>query len=346
MDTEKPSIPTISYNSGSNECKWENNINMNLSSNDNVGIAYYQGDWNGDGTPDGNLSGNFVPGNGHYSHNNRFRAVDHAGNVSDWSSSVHIHMDTEAPKKTNWWWGEVNTNVARLYIQTSDNASGINRVQCPTSTASGGYNNWVWFNTVWDSSANAWRADITPATFGHYGQTYTTHLYIYDNAGNGGYVDATSINIGSIEPVNLASTLAWTNSNGTSSSYGYSSATAAGASMHARFGTSWSQSVSSYTNLSQFKNIKVNFRFRPGSSGDIGYFRMRVVDSSGTVLQTNQTNSTVVSNAYEYYSGSYTFTPSSNWTNCKIECYVYMTCGGGDGYEIYTWVDSITGNYN
>ena len=134
-------------------------------------------------------------GTGWASNNNRFRAVDNAGNASSWSSSINIYTDTEAPKKTSWWWGEVNTNVARLYIQASDNASGINRVQCPTSTASGGYNNWVWFNAVWDSGANAWRADITPATFGHYGQTYITRLYLYDNAGNGACIDQTNIGI-------------------------------------------------------------------------------------------------------------------------------------------------------
>ena len=112
------------------------------------------------------------------------------------SSSFGItNIDKTNPQHINWWWGEVTTSVARLYIQVSDNASGINRVQCPTSTASGGYNNWNWFNTVWDSQENAWRADITPSTFGHYGQTYQTHLYIYDNAGNGGYYNQTSVNI-------------------------------------------------------------------------------------------------------------------------------------------------------
>ena len=104
-------------------------------------------------------------------------------------------MDTENPVHNNWWWGEVTFQVTRLYIQVSDNASGINRIQCPTSTQSGGYNNWYWYNAVWDSGANAYRCDITPSTFGHYNQTYQTHLYIYDNAGNGGYYNQTSVAI-------------------------------------------------------------------------------------------------------------------------------------------------------
>ena len=61
--------------------------------------------------------------------------------------------------------------------------------------ATGGYNNWHWFNAVWDAGANAYRCDITPSTFNHYNQTYITHLYIYDHAGNGGYYNQTSIAI-------------------------------------------------------------------------------------------------------------------------------------------------------
>ena len=138
-------------------------------------------------------------GTGYNSCNNRFRAVDYAGNTSEWTSIYHIHMDTEVPVHTNWWWGEVNANVARLYIQATDSASGIARVTATTSTQSGEYGNWHNFEAVWDAEANAYRADINPATFGHYGQTYLTHLYIWDNAGNGGYMNATNVNIPSNE---------------------------------------------------------------------------------------------------------------------------------------------------
>ena len=105
------------------------------------------------------------------------------------------NIDKTAPTYTNWWWGEVNSSVVRLYIQATDNESGIARVTAPTSTQSGGYSNWVWFDAAWDAGANAYRADITPATFGHYGQTYLTHLYIWDNAGNGGYYNAANVNV-------------------------------------------------------------------------------------------------------------------------------------------------------
>ena len=196
IDKTAPTVPTITYNSGSNECKWENNINITLASTDTQsGIAYLQVDWDGDGISNQNVDANFIPWNGYSSCNNRYRAVDNVGNASEWTSVIHIHMDTENPTHTNWWWGEVNASVARLYIQATDNASGIARVTAPTSTQSGGYNNWVWFEAVWDAGANAYRADITPATFGHYGQTYLTHLYIWDNAGNGGYYNAANVNI-------------------------------------------------------------------------------------------------------------------------------------------------------
>lgn len=199
MDTEKPSVPTVTYNGGSNSCSWKNNYNLTLSSTDNVSVSYYEIDWNGDNVVDTTTGNNFIPWSGFSSYTTRFRAVDVAGNVSDWTENHHIHMDTENPTHNSWWWGEVTKDVVRLYIQVSDNASGINRVQCPTSTQNGNFTNWYWFNANWDSSANAYRCDITPSTFKHYGQQYQTHLYIYDNADNGGYYSASSVNVPGIE---------------------------------------------------------------------------------------------------------------------------------------------------
>ena len=191
---EYVSVPTVIYNGGSNTCTWKNNYNFTLSSTAETGISYYEIDWNSDGIADSTTGSNFIPWNGYSSCTTRFRAVSNSGNRSGWTGNHHIHMDTQAPAHTNWWWGEVTKDVARLYIQTSDNI-GINRVQCPTSTATGGYNNWHWFNAVWDAGANAYRCDITPSTFNHYNQTYITHLYIYDHAGNGGYYNQTSVGI-------------------------------------------------------------------------------------------------------------------------------------------------------
>ena len=94
MDTTGPSTPSITYNGGSNTCSWKNNYNLTLSSTDNIGISYYQIDVDGNGTADRNINSNWIPENGFHSHNVRFRAVDSAGNVSGWTSSQHIHMNT------------------------------------------------------------------------------------------------------------------------------------------------------------------------------------------------------------------------------------------------------------
>lgn len=125
----------------------------------------------------------WVPGNGHHSCQNVFRAVDNAGNVSTWTAEQHIHMDTEAPRVTNSWYGGVANGGVSLYIQVSDNI-GVARVQAPTSTGKGGYNNWHWYEAVWDAGANAWRADIKGSDYGHYDTDFYTHIYPYDHAGN------------------------------------------------------------------------------------------------------------------------------------------------------------------
>ena len=192
IDKTAPTVPTVTYNGGSNSCSWKNNYNLTLNSSDSLsGVRVYQVDWTGDSASNSDVTSNFIPWNGYSSCNNRFRTVDNAGNASEWTGVHHIHMDTEKPVHTNWWWGTVDANIAQLYIQATDNV-GISRVQCPTSTQSGGYGNWRWYDAVWDSSQNAYRCDIKPADFGHYAQTYKTHLYIYDHAGNGGYYDETS----------------------------------------------------------------------------------------------------------------------------------------------------------
>ena len=204
MDTQAPGGTGITYNSGSNECRWENNINITLSSSDNIGIAYYEIDWIGDGNSNGTTGSNFIPWNNYSSCNTRFRAVDHAGNRGAWSGSIHIHMDTESPQHTNWWFTQYDATLIRLYIQTTDNASGIARVTCSTSTATGGYNNWIWVDAVWDSGVNAYRVDMNPASWGHFNTTYVTHLYIWDNAGNGGMLNQTSCPIGNAVAYNYS----------------------------------------------------------------------------------------------------------------------------------------------
>ena len=118
IDKTAPTIPTVTYNSGSNSCSWKNNYNLTLNSSDSLsGIQKYQFDVDLNGTVDYETTNpNFVPWNGYTTCNDRFRAVDNAGNVSEWTETHHIHMDTEKPVHTNWWWGTVNKDIAQLYI--------------------------------------------------------------------------------------------------------------------------------------------------------------------------------------------------------------------------------------
>ena len=128
-DTVAPSVPTITYNGGSNTCTWKNNYNITLSSTDaNSGISGYQVDDNGDGVADRTTGANFIPPNGYHTHNARFRAVDGAGNVSGWTAEQHIHMDTQAPTTpTITYNGGSNTcswkNNYNLTLSSSDNVA-------------------------------------------------------------------------------------------------------------------------------------------------------------------------------------------------------------------------------
>lgn len=98
IDKTPPSVPTVTYNRGSNSCSWKNNYNLSIASTDSQsGVSYYEVDWTGDGNANGTVASNFIPGNGYSSCNNRFRAVDNVGNRSAWTGSHHIHMDTQAP---------------------------------------------------------------------------------------------------------------------------------------------------------------------------------------------------------------------------------------------------------
>ena len=188
IDKTAPVGTSVRHNSGNGGCSWQNNINITLSASDNVGIAHYEIDWNADGNADGTTAANFVPWNNFSSDNVRFRAVDHAGNRGAWSGSIHVHMDTQAPWITNWWWGTATTSNVSLYIQVADNAAGVRNATVKVSTSTGGYGNWRDYGWVWDAGANAYRTDINPATFGHWGCNYRAQLYMWDNAGNGGYI--------------------------------------------------------------------------------------------------------------------------------------------------------------
>ena len=182
-DTIAPSKVTINSN-GAVSGTWTNSdVRLDLSSTDaETGINRYQvsGDngatWNDCSNPD-------IVSTDYYG-TVIFRAIDNAGNAGEVSDSFIIMVDKTGPAITNYWYGEVNLDTVSLYVQVADNGSGINRVQCPTSTAVGGYTDWIWLPTVWDASANAYRADIRASDFNKYNTYYRTHIYAYDNLEN------------------------------------------------------------------------------------------------------------------------------------------------------------------
>ena len=100
-----------------------------------------------------------------------------------------MHMDTQAPWITNWWWGTATTSNVSLYIQVADNAAGVRNATVKVSTSTGGYNNWRDYGWTWDAGANAYRTDVNPNDFQHWGCNYRAQLYMWDNAGNGGYIN-------------------------------------------------------------------------------------------------------------------------------------------------------------
>ena len=183
IDKTGPTTPSVTYNSGANSCSWKNNYNMNLSSTDaGCGVDHYEVDWTGDGNSNGTVSANFIPWNGYSSCNNRFRAVDKLGNVSDWSSVHHIHMDTEAPSKTSinlngYTSGTWTASNVTISASATDNI-GVAYYQCShdISNESNAYN----IPNPWTISWDGW---------------WTFYIRAVDHAGNvGAWSDAFVIN--------------------------------------------------------------------------------------------------------------------------------------------------------
>ena len=126
IESSDPSIPSITYNGGSNTCSWKNNYNLTLSSSASSGIAYYEIDVDNNGTSDGTTGSNFIPSNGWSTCSARFRAVTNAGRRSGWTDAQHIHMDTTGPSTPSITYnGGSNTctwkNNYNLTLSSSDN---------------------------------------------------------------------------------------------------------------------------------------------------------------------------------------------------------------------------------
>ena len=166
IDATAPGKATVTFNSGVSENRWQNNIDITLSATDNVEVAHYEYDWNGDGVADGTTAAHLVPQTGWNSTNNRFRAVDGVGNKGAWSDSVYIHQDKTSPGATtvtfksgtneNKWQNNIN-----IILSATDSVGEIMRYEVDTNgdgvsdgTPAADFTP----SSGWNSSSNRFRA--------------------------------------------------------------------------------------------------------------------------------------------------------------------------------------------
>ena len=95
MDIKPPSKTSVNYIKGESTSKWQNDISVQLSAKDDIGIRYYE--VYKDGFFYGTTGESWIPPNNFSSDNVTFRAVDLAGNKGEFSEKQKIHRDTENP---------------------------------------------------------------------------------------------------------------------------------------------------------------------------------------------------------------------------------------------------------
>ena len=180
MDTSAPGNVTVTYLGGANSCSWKNNYKIQLSTTDNIAVAYYEIDTDGNGTADRTtIDGSFIPEHGYNSHNTRFRAVDSAGNKSAWTGEHHIHMDTVKPTKPTLT-ATPGKGQFTLSTYITDTLSGAGKViwYYKPSTAS------TYSTKISSASGETTKKNmsvtITNATEG----SYNAYAEVYDRAGN------------------------------------------------------------------------------------------------------------------------------------------------------------------
>ena len=166
-DTTPPTKPTINTNGYVSDTWTKDNVTLSFDSQDKeIGIWKYQ--W----TPDGNVIHD-VTNPYVWSENTRtgffVRAVDYAGNVSDWSNPIIISKDSLAPNDFNISIDNVTTDGFTIHASTTDaGPSGINRYDYIVN----GEIKYSGANTSF--TLNGLKA----------GTNYEVYVNCYDNAGN------------------------------------------------------------------------------------------------------------------------------------------------------------------
>ena len=184
IESSNPSIPSITYNGGSNTHSWKNNYDLTLSSSALSGIAYYEIDVDNDGTADYTTGSNFIPWDGFWTCYARFRAVSNVGRKSEWTEFQHIHMDITPPSKPsivldkNYDSGVSNTdNITNIYknVRFTGNAEANSTIDIRLTS-----NNWNIIKQVTTGSNGTYEFNIDLE------QNKTNSVYIcsVDAAGN------------------------------------------------------------------------------------------------------------------------------------------------------------------
>lgn len=93
VDFESPYKTQFSFVKGYSSTIPQKSVQINLSAKDNIGIKNYEVDIDGNGTADRTCDNVFIPEQGFSSNHLRFRAVDYAGNVGDWSDEIILKIE-------------------------------------------------------------------------------------------------------------------------------------------------------------------------------------------------------------------------------------------------------------
>jgi hypothetical protein len=190
IDRTAPSVPIANFNGYATGTWTTANITLNLTSTDaNSGINKYQ--WSTNGTTWNDFVSTWV-----YNYDTQqspsFRSVDNAGNASSATVYYNIKRDTAAPTYSSYSITNITADTYDVYVYgVSDAGSGVNRLQFPTWTTYNGQDDIIsdWStNTIvkgTDLGGGTWKYTAKRSEHnGEYGD-YLTHLYFYDNLGNG-----------------------------------------------------------------------------------------------------------------------------------------------------------------
>ncbi len=119
--------------------------------------------------------------------NIKIRAVDEAGNDGEESETIIVKRNSEGPEYEKIEVKNLTSTGYDVYVYNVTDPIGINRVQFPTWTTSGGKDdlveNWETNNAVTGTKQanNTWHFRVNITDHNNEDGEYNTHIYLYDN---------------------------------------------------------------------------------------------------------------------------------------------------------------------